>query len=117
MNEVIKSFIEKPKAAAISLALIGITAFSLIELYTKSENLLTNAKAFMADPVAQEQMCSPMELLPGRYFDDVCDVAKDVTLCDGNNTMLDFSDDICETLPEYTVYSRNFLALAEGLGR
>ena len=87
MKEVIQMIKENPREVMISTAFLGLMVLAGLKIL--STNQLSSAKEFMADPVRLAETCGSD--LSG------CE-SKTVTICDGNNTMFDFSDDVCESI-------------------
>lgn len=62
-------------------------------LALRSINQLTTAKEKMKDPVRTQEQCESSVY--------GCTYQTNVTLCDGQNTMFNLDDDVCEIVPFY----------------
>lgn len=100
MKENIK-FYEKEKVISTTMTgiiALAIAAGSYFGLYEASKNRLTEAKNATA-PLSSEQ-CDPSKIDMGCY--------EQVTsqLCDGQDTMFQFKDDVCETITYWRIVPR-----------
>ncbi|MFH2019626.1 MAG: hypothetical protein ABII80_03380 [bacterium] len=83
---------EKSLPTVISSTLIGLVVLAGLKM--QSLNTLSSVKDFMSDKDRVTEKCG----------EDLsrCTLKSDL-YCDGNNTMFDFSDDVCETTPVWEI--------------
>ena len=79
---------ENVAQVGISVAIIGLVVLGGLKILSGDQ--LTRAKEFMADKSRITEQCGEDM---SRCF------LRTETICDGQDTMFDFSDDVCETIP------------------
>lgn len=83
-----------PEGTILATAIIaGLSVAAVVTLIYKSENRLTEAREYMSNLNVIAQSCNEGELLTN------CVYIPERTFCDGNNTMFNFADDICASIP------------------
>lgn len=83
---------EKSLPTVINSTIIGLVVLAGLKM--QSLNNLSSVKEFMSDKDRVTERC-------GEDLSRCIQVEKQY--CDGNNTMFDLSDDVCETVPNWEI--------------